>query len=315
MAQRVLYLRSTTWKFNEILPVLLPIRSRSQTQHKGRDPDEKFSRIYPTHAISTAEYIIGESPKWVKAMEQGSAYTQLWDIRKESGAVVRHEDMANKARVKDEEMSGKLLIVGDLAQMQLAFNLLNSKFDLRSLFSSPCQKFTRKNDDSNPYTPFNPQNFYKKMWQSYRRNFKGQYAPLKPRQSCVRPARDQYAPKGQCGNPCALCQMIYLYGYHVHFTDIEILGHFMCPHTGDIFPTTRTNICNEQHLTLEAHVEKARLHGYLPFRLPVPSVERELVMHKRGGLPTDRSVKVVRNRSWNYKLYRSPKNQNKSFKF
>jgi len=309
MALRVLYLRST-WKLADT--IVVPNRTRSQVA--TRDPDEKISRIFPTHAISTAEFFVGESPAWVKAMEQGTGYMALWDIRKESGAVVRHEDMSNKVREKGEEMSEKLLLVGDPLQMKLAVNLLNRRFDLRALLSSQAEKFQRRNDEFNPYSPFNPKNFStKKLWEGYRRNFKGQYAPLKPRLNCMVPKRDQYVEKGKCGNPCSLCQMDYLYGYRAHFTDIEILGHFMCPHTGDIFPATVTNICKEQHLMLEAHIQKARLHGYLPFRMPLPTVEKTPVVHRRSGLPTNRHVKVVRGRSWNYKLYRSPKHHNQPF--
>lgn len=313
MALRALCFRSTSWKVNEVLSVVaIPTRG-------AHTEDSPISRVNFTHAITTADYNGEKSPKWLEFI---SDYKPLWDIRKRSGAVVRHGDMSNAKKVidtEDEESAeenGTLLLVGNPEQLKSAVTLLNKELDLRLEMRSHGEQYMKMAGTSsyNPYSPFHSNNLDKKLWEGYRRNFKGQYAPEKPRASCMKPKRDQFVLKGQCGNPCPLCQMIYLFGYNVHFTDIEILNHFLCPHTGDIYPTTRTNICKIQHNILVAHVQKARMHGFLPFRWPLPSLEKKTAELKYAGMPNDRFVKVQRNRSWNKKLYRSPKNHGKHLK-
>jgi len=304
MAARALYFCSRLLN-RELLPAFV-IPTRLANAHQSTNSRDKLeSRVQPTHAVATAEYYMSKSPRRSEFLAD---YKPLWDIRKQCGAVVRHEEMTNQGTDEGEggQRSDKLLIVGNPNQVKLAFSLLNRELDLGEHLNTKQAAFREV------YNPYNP--FYeyegKKLWEGYKRNFKGQYPPLKPRRDCRLPLRNQFHPKGQCGNPCSLCQMAYLYDYHVHFTDIEILHHFLCPHTGNLYPATRTNICRKQHDLLVAHVEKARLHGYLPLRLPAPSVERGKVRFKHSGLPTDRHVKHVRARSWKWSAYRSPKHHN-----
>jgi len=292
MALRALYVSSAPGKFHNLLQI--QIRCKSM--------------ITPTHAIVTEVYNMQRSEKRFEFLTD---YKPLWDIRKQCGAVIRHKDMANRIgsvevdatdEEKDKDADDQLLIVGDPDQVKLAFDLLNRELNLKERVNPSLPQYRKALNPYQPWYKFQG----KKLWEGYRRNFKGQYPPLTPRRDCRVPLRKTSGHKGQCGNPCPLCQMAYLYDYHVHFTDIEIMEHFLCPHTGNLYPTTRTNICKKQHDLLQAHVEKARLHGYLPLGLYAP-ITPEKVTFKHAGLPTDRHVPLMRARSWRWGAYRSNK--------
>lgn len=65
----------------------------------------------------------------------------------------------------------------------------------------------------------------KPVWVQYRRNFKGQYAPLKTRKTCIR------AGKISTGNPCPICRDEYLVLDH---NNIDLLKQFISQHTGEV---------------------------------------------------------------------------------
>lgn len=64
-----------------------------------------------------------------------------------------------------------------------------------------------------------------KVWEQYRRNHKGPFAPRRTRKTCVR--------KGviSTGNPCPICRDEYLLLDH---RNLELLEQFISPHTGEV---------------------------------------------------------------------------------
>lgn len=63
------------------------------------------------------------------------------------------------------------------------------------------------------------------VWAQYRRNFKGQFPPLKTRKTCIR------AGKISTGNPCPICRDEYLVLDH---NNIDLLKQFISEHTGEV---------------------------------------------------------------------------------
>jgi small subunit ribosomal protein S18b, mitochondrial len=63
------------------------------------------------------------------------------------------------------------------------------------------------------------------VWVQYRRNFKGQFAPLKTRKTCIR------AGKISTGNPCPICRDEYLVLDH---NNVDLLKQFISQHTGEV---------------------------------------------------------------------------------
>lgn len=184
----------------------------------------------------------------------------LNEIRKNTGAVVRHKDL-------DES---NLLIVGSTMQVKIATQQIKAIID----GTTP-----PKSEDM-----FSEQN-KKLIWHGYKRNFKGQYPPAKPRKKCIRCGGKMIS-----GNPCPLCQLKLKSNYDIHYTDVEILNQFICPHTWNILDPFITGVCKRQQAIVEAAIAKACLYGLLPFTLPLPSDEP--TKHKPAGVPTDRRIKV-----------------------
>ena len=202
----------------------------------------------------------------------------LLDIRKRSGAVVRFRE----TEIIDitEQKSRDLLVVGNTNQIQRAFEYLNKFLGDTQQIEIAEQDDRRKIKSTEQDVDDN-----KLMWHGYRRNFKGQFPPLKPRKKCIR-----CKGKKICGNPCPLCQMTLSSNYEIHFTDVEILNQFICQRTWNILEPSITGVCRIQHFQLVAAIQKARLSGYLPFTLPLPSETPR--KHKPAGVPTDRKIKV-----------------------
>jgi len=247
-----------------------------------------------THTITTQTYSIQQDK-----LEKFRHDNPLPDIRRFSGAVVRFIDIdgggeqqldagehqldggehqldggEHQLDVGEHQLendcvdeSSKLLLVGQVNRIKLATTYLNAYFNNEEIPSK--RKFEAED--------------YSLIWHGYRRNFKGQFAPKKPRKKCIRYDR-------VTGNPCPMCQMKIEDEYEPHFTDIEILQHFICPHTWNILDTTVTGLCRVQHQKIVGAIEKARLYGLLPFTLPLPSDEP--VKHEPCGVPTDRKIKV-----------------------
>lgn len=63
------------------------------------------------------------------------------------------------------------------------------------------------------------------VWEEYRRNHKGPFAPRRTRRTCVR--------KGliSTGNPCPICRDEYLLLDH---RNLQLLQQFISPHTGEV---------------------------------------------------------------------------------
>lgn len=219
-------------------------------------------------------------------------HNPLRDIRRRSGAVVRFEiPSVKKASTKDEGQSTKdegqsikdegqnqvtepksrLLVVGSPNQIRQATHLLNEALGIH-------QEMTQegKVEEGNLEEDWQGSGEDKPMWHGYRRNFKGQRAPVKGRKACIRRhgKRKLKRPRldnGQWrGNPCALCQMILDYRYYIHYTDIEVLNHFICPHSWNIIDRYVTGTCRDQQKKLVEAINKARMEGFLPFTVMLP---------------------------------------------
>lgn len=92
-----------------------------------------------------------------------------------------------------------------------------------------------------------------KVWELYRRNFKGQYPPP-TRKTCIR--------KGEIstGNPCPICRDEYLL---IHHKNLKLLEQFISPFSGEILPSIKTGICQKQHKRLLLEVSIAKDYGFL----------------------------------------------------
>lgn len=65
----------------------------------------------------------------------------------------------------------------------------------------------------------------KKVWELYRRVYKGQFAPFKTRKTCIR------GNVIAVGSPCPICRDEYLI---LHHENLELLKQFISPHTGEV---------------------------------------------------------------------------------
>lgn len=214
-----------------------------------------------THTVEVQTYPI-EPEQLDKLIEENP----LPKIRQLTKTVVKIRD---DVLDEDEKVKKELLLVGHANRLKGVQSYLNAFFY----------------SEEEPKLKFMPQD-YKLIWQGYRRNFKGQFVPKKPRKKCIRYDR-------VLGNPCPMCQLKLESDYDIDFTDVEILEHFISPHTNEILSTVLTGLCRKQHERVVACIEKARLYGYLPFTLPLPSDEPK--KHVPAGVPTDRMIKYKIN--------------------
>ncbi|XP_055386059.1 28S ribosomal protein S18b, mitochondrial [Condylostylus longicornis] len=97
------------------------------------------------------------------------------------------------------------------------------------------------------------------VWEQYRRNHKGMYAPRKTRKMCIRGG------KISTGNPCPICRDEYLVLDH---RNVDLLKQFISEHTGEVLSYTKTGLCQRRHLELLVAVEKAMDYGFLTFDVP-----------------------------------------------
>lgn len=97
------------------------------------------------------------------------------------------------------------------------------------------------------------------VWEQYRRNHKGLFAPRKTRKTCIRQGLVS------TGNPCPICRDEYLVLDH---RNIELLQQFISPQTGQVLSYTKTGLCQKKHLELMVAVERARDYGLLSFDVP-----------------------------------------------
>nr|XP_046909477.1 28S ribosomal protein S18b, mitochondrial-like isoform X2 [Dermatophagoides farinae] len=99
-----------------------------------------------------------------------------------------------------------------------------------------------------------------KIWELFRRNFKGQFSPAVPRLSCV--GDDGFV---KTSNPCAICRDRYLV---LHHKNIELLRQFISPHTGYVYSNSILCLCHEQYEKLCVAVTLAKNYGYIDFEVP-----------------------------------------------
>ena len=167
-------------------------------------------------------------------------------IRKNTGAVVRVLENQEENNLETESNSS-ILLVGN------SFQINKATEQIKSLVEGHMPKLE-----------VNKRSDIKLIWHGYKRNYKGQFAPLKPRKKCIR-----CGGKMLSGNPCPLCQLKINNDYDIQYTDVELLSQFVCP---------------------EAAIIKARHYGLMPFTVPFPM--NECQKHKPAGVPTDVTIKV-----------------------
>lgn len=99
-----------------------------------------------------------------------------------------------------------------------------------------------------------------KIWQLFRRNFKGVISPAKPRITCV---EDGFI---TTSNPCVICRDRYLV---VDYRNVDLLNQFISPHTGYVLPNTVICLCSEQYEKLCVAVTLAKSYGLIDFEVPL----------------------------------------------
>ncbi|CAL7943249.1 unnamed protein product [Xylocopa violacea] len=97
------------------------------------------------------------------------------------------------------------------------------------------------------------------VWQIYRRNFKGQYAPRKTRKMCIRGG------VVSTGSPCPICRDEYLI---LDYRNIDLIKQFISEHDGRILNYNTTGLCQKAHRNLHVAVMKAKEFGLLTYEVP-----------------------------------------------
>ncbi|XP_061822782.1 small ribosomal subunit protein mS40 isoform X2 [Nerophis lumbriciformis] len=98
----------------------------------------------------------------------------------------------------------------------------------------------------------------KTVWADYKRNHKGAIPPQKTRKTCIRGDKI-------CGNPCPICRDPNVI---LHPQNVKLLQQFISPYTGMLYDPTKTGVCMKQQKKLNATINIARDHGFLPFQIP-----------------------------------------------
>ncbi|XP_037957923.1 28S ribosomal protein S18b, mitochondrial [Teleopsis dalmanni] len=97
------------------------------------------------------------------------------------------------------------------------------------------------------------------VWEEYRRNHKGLFAPKKTRKTCIRQGAIS------TGNPCPICRDEYLILDH---RNLELIKQFISPHTGEVLSYSKTGLCQKKHLELLVAFERAKDYGLIAFDVP-----------------------------------------------
>lgn len=251
-----------------LLARILRIQTFNTTKNVG------FVSTY--HKIHTSPLFLGthdyEAVKVTlpqeKLQEISSNLNVFKQLSRKTGVVARWVNTDGNILLDGD--SEQVLLVGASRQVKRAMEILQRTGDKE-------QDQIKEGNTSAPNT--------KLIWHGYKRNFKGQYPPEKPRRQCIRCGGKMIS-----GNPCPLCQLQMSSDYNIHYTDTELLKQFICPYTWNLLDPSITGLCRKQHRLVEAAVKKSRLHGLLPFTLPLPS--KEVKKHTPAGVPTDRKIKV-----------------------
>ena len=96
--------------------------------------------------------------------------------------------------------------------------------------------------------------FHFQVWELHKRNFARGKFHTDTRHKCIRHH------KVQTGNACPLCRDMYLI---LHPENVNLLNQFINEHSGDIFPTKLTGVCQMKQKELTIAVEKSRDLGLL----------------------------------------------------
>ncbi|XP_005108982.1 28S ribosomal protein S18b, mitochondrial [Aplysia californica] len=105
----------------------------------------------------------------------------------------------------------------------------------------------------------------KPVWFHYRRNFKGKIPPP-TRENCIRQGEIATA------SPCPICRDEYLV---LDAKNIKLLEQFICPHSGEIFDSMKTGLCQTQQKALTVSVMRAQDQGLLEMKLPFRTYDYE----------------------------------------
>lgn len=95
------------------------------------------------------------------------------------------------------------------------------------------------------------------VWKHYKRNFKGHWM-LDTREKCIRKGRIS------TGTPCPLCRDEYLV---VDYRNTKLLGQFVNPFTGELWPSKKTGVCQKRLSELRIELAKAIDYGFMRMNL------------------------------------------------
>ena len=93
-----------------------------------------------------------------------------------------------------------------------------------------------------------------KVWELYRRNYKGRKIHSPTRHNCIIEGRIE------TGNPCPICRDEYLV---VDYRNIKLIKQFLTEYNGKIHSWKTTHVCQHQYKNILVAIEKARDYGYL----------------------------------------------------
>lgn len=98
------------------------------------------------------------------------------------------------------------------------------------------------------------------IWQLYRRNHKGQFAPKNTRLTCIND--DGFV---NTSYPCPICRDEYLV---LHHENSKLIEQFINPQTGQVMTPRETGLCLRQHRKLMISIIRARDAGNITYPVP-----------------------------------------------
>ncbi|XP_015792910.1 28S ribosomal protein S18b, mitochondrial [Tetranychus urticae] len=113
-----------------------------------------------------------------------------------------------------------------------------------------------------------------KIWQMYRRNFRGPMdkVPIHTRESCI--GEDGYI---QNNNPCPVCRDKYLV---LDYRNTLLLKQFIDTFTDQLMDNRRTHLCCAKYEELLTEYVKAKEYGTINFVLPTRKYDYREYYHK-----------------------------------
>lgn len=150
-----------------------------------------------------------------------------------------------------------------LTEAQIQFQKLSKELSFREKTSIRGTRFTFHSVETSikylQSEAFEKAYGNKLIWEWYIRNFKGRFPKSYTRKECV--INELYA----TGNPCPICRDPFLV---VNYKNVELLKQFVSPHSGYLYPTSKTNVCRKQHENLEIAFRKACDYGLIEHNIP-----------------------------------------------